>query len=308
MSTEVTGRNRQARGVAFSLYLGVAPWFWFSTRRRSDPFVEHHFRQALGIFLLLFIVTVVFIVVVAALSYTMIHQRVLYDQTHPEPRLMSLTRKLFLCWMVFWIYGAGLAVAGSVRDMPIVAFLARRSLAIGVTAVLLVMVELTAAGVFPVVVHAARLARQDAAPGKAYLIYEDINRFPRWLFTFGFYRISLAAREKWGPDSVVALRMTEEHVRRALREGHFVFIGSHGLARGLLAGKGLITPEDVARMDKNSRLQFVYLTSCDSGTQQKAWEEAFAPAKVVTYDRLTAVVEHISWLWFRGPDVVRGLE
>jgi len=308
MSTEVTDRNWQARAMAFTLYLGVAPWFWFSKHRRSNPLVEHHFRQALGIFLLLFIVTAVFIVVVAALSYTMIHQRILYDQTHPEPRLMSLTRKLFLCWMVFWIFGAGQAVAGSMREMPIVAFLARRSRAIGVTAVLLVMAELSMAGVFPLVVHAARLTRQDAAPGKAYLIYEDINRFPRWLFTFGFYRISLAAREKWGPGSVVALRMTEEHVRRALREGHFVFIGSHGLARGLLVGKGLITPEDIARMDKNSRLQFVYLTSCDSGTQRKAWEEAFAPAKVVTYDRLTAVVEHIAWLWFRGPEVVRSLD
>ena len=60
-------------------------------------------------------------------------------------------------------------------------------------------------------------------------------------------------------------------------------------------------------MPQSDRLEFVYLTGCDSGAQETAWKNAFAPARVVTYNRLTSVFEHIWWLWVRAPRVVRGL-
>jgi hypothetical protein len=51
-----------------------------------------------------------------------------------------------------------------------------------------------------------------------------------------------------------------------------------------------------------SDLQFVYLSECNSGKKAPEWEKVFAPAEVVTFDRLSGAMEHLWWLWFDAPD------
>jgi hypothetical protein len=298
----------QERGLAVLFYLGLAPAFWLSKSRNRTPFLTHHFGQAMAIWFMFFVLLMVFVASVVVVSMLMVHFRGFYDQYNPEKPLMSIVRKLFLCWLVFWVYGVALAAWGSERELPVAGWLARKPRCL--LSALLAFVVLYAAilGTVPLAMHAASLARADTAPGKAYMLYEDIDRFPRWMFTLGFYPIARAATQRWGPGSVVALKLSRDAIRRALQEGHFVFIGSHGRATGLLIEDGYVTPEEVKAMGAGASLQFVYLTGCDSGAQREAWEQAFAPAKVVTYDRLTAVIEHGWWLLFKGPDVIRSLD
>ena len=308
VASEQTQPEWKHRVLALGFYFGLAPFFWRSRLRRDNTFLHHHAEQAVALFFVLLLILLLFAFVIAVLSYTMIYHRGLYDRIHPEGRALSVTRKLFLCWLVFWAYGGGLAVAGSPRHLPLIAFLARRKRLLSTTVLAWAILYGAMAAAIPVTVHAASLARCDDAPAEVYMLYENVGRFPRWLFTLGFYRVSAAARERWGPDSAVVVKLSEDAIRSALRQGRFVFIGSHGMAQGLLLERGFLKPEDIQAMGVNPELEFVYLTSCDSGTQKERWEKAFAPARVITYDRLTAVVEHAWWLWARGPDVVRQLK
>ena len=85
----------------------------------------------------------------------------------------------------------------------------------------------------------------------------------------------------------------------------FIYLGTHGTGRGLMLKEGWFTPKDLEAVAINPDLRFVYMSGCDSGQQRDGWVAAFAPAEVITYDRLSAVLEHAWWLWFRGPDKLR---
>jgi hypothetical protein len=139
------------------------------------------------------------------------------------------------------------------------------------------------------------------------MVYEDNGMFPRWLFALGFYRMALAAREVHGPESPVLVKISRSAIGEAVAHGRLVFIGSHGTRRGLMLKNEWLLPEEFESVEKNPALHLVYLSGCDSGDQRDAWERAFAPATVITYDRLSAVLEHAWWLWFTGPELVRNL-
>jgi hypothetical protein len=159
----------------------------------------------------------------------------------------------------------------------------------------------------PITLHASSLVPKSRESGAVYMVYEDNRIFPRWLFALAFYRMARAAEATYGPESAVLLKISRENVAKALVGGRLVFVGSHGTTRGLMLHDDWLLPEDLAAVPKNEGLKFVYLTGCDSGDQRDAWVDALAPADVVTYDRLSASLEHAWWLWFRGPEKVRTL-
>jgi hypothetical protein len=55
-------------------------------------------------------------------------------------------------------------------------------------------------------------------------------------------------------------------------------------------------------------LRFVYNSTCDGGSKAEEWGRALAPAEVRTFDRLSAVAEHLLWLWSEGPRRVWEME
>lgn len=296
------------RLIASSFYLGTPPLFLFSPVRKRTPFLRHHVGQALALFAVFFGLVGLFLVTLGIVSTLMLEARGFYEAHHPEPLMLSIFRKFFLCWLVFLAFGLGTALAGSESALPLVGRLGRirvvRAVAIWtMSAVLALCLAAT-----PVVLHAASLARAPGdAPPSAYMLYEDVNIVPRWVFELGFYRASRAAGRHWPPPAVKVVRISPESIAEAKARGRFVFIGSHGLAHGLLLESGWLTPEQVAEMPAGGRLEFVYLTGCDSGAQKAAWEKAFTPARVVTYNRLTSVFEHAWWLWTRAPQVIEEL-
>jgi len=159
----------------------------------------------------------------------------------------------------------------------------------------------------PFAVHASLLVPANRESGAVYMVYEDNGIFPRWLFALAFYPMARAAESTYGKDSAVLIKISRATVARALAEGHVVFVGSHGTRKGLMLHNDWLLPKDIAALPKNKSLKFVYLTGCDSGDQREAWTAAFAPADVVTYDRLSASLEHAWWLWFSGPEKVRAM-
>lgn len=327
------------RLVATAFYLGLAPLLRLFRSRRDDPFVQHHAAQALA-------TTFVFLAVLLGsclyglgLSYLLVYRRDLYERLpallgwDAPVRDVLLFAPVFLGWLLTWLGGLLLALFGSRRTLPLIGWLARNPLllrlAFAGNASLLAAAALT----IPLALHASSLTRDDDEPAAAYLLYDDMRVIPRWVMNLGFYRVSLAAQARWGPGSVVVAPLDEHHLRLALRHGRLVVLACHGDA-GEITTPGLrITPPPlaetaattarglcVANVDDDSHLgqwrllaagqdlRFVYNSACNSGSKAGEWEQALAPAEVRTFDRLSAVVEHLLWLWSDGPRLVREME
>ncbi len=290
--------------VAVLVYFGLAPFFTPWLRHRRDSLAAHHARQSDALFLLLYTIILLFAATVAVLSVVMLRNRAVYDAGHYEAWTLSIFRKLLIAWAVFWVYGLGLAVSRSRSDIPWIGGLGR------LRGTVLVRLALAATFLFIFVggalsARASALAPEAAHPAKACLLYEDVDgRYPRWLFALGYYPAIEAAHRRWGGD-VSLRRLTRENLLAATGEAEFLFIGSHGMTQGILLQSGFVTPADVYAAGEHPQLRFVYLAGCDSGAMKKGWEDAFAPARVVTQEGLTPLVQHIAWLWFSAPTAVR---
>jgi len=296
----------QEIGRAAACYLGLLPLVNLVCGRNS-LFLSHHYRQAAILFGVLLGLIAILAGTLLILSYLLVYHRDFYEGTRLEVHSLGIVRKLFLAWAVFWTFGLGMALFGAARPLPLVHRLARRDRAVRAARIGLGAVYLLILALVPIVIHASSLVPKSRESGAVYMVYEDNRIFPRWLFALAFYPMARAAESTYGPGSAVLLKISRENVAKALAGGRVVFVGSHGTTRGLMLHNDWLLPRDLAALTKNDALKFVYLTGCDSGDQRDAWVDALAPADVVTYDRLSASLEHAWWLWFRGPEKVRAV-
>jgi hypothetical protein len=309
---------------------------WRLRLRRDGPFIKHHATQAVGIALLLVIVLVADFGLFAAFSYSLVYQRHFY-QSLPLPtgwappiRDLLLMAILPACWFIAWLSGLLLALCGSYRSLPLVGRFVRRPLLLRLGLAVNLLFLITAALAAAAVTHASSLTRDDGKPAAVYLLYDDMGFVPRWVMNLGFYRMSLAARERWGPDNVIVARLDERDLREALRHGRFVFLAAHGEGGDILTARFQIEPPALADgtasnglffgkydaagnlgrwelLEANEDLRFVYNAACDGGSKADEWNQALAPAEVKTFDRLSATAEHLFWLWTEGPRRIQKL-
>jgi hypothetical protein len=327
------------RLVAAGFYLGLAPLMRLFRVRRNHPFVEHHAAQALAAILVFLAVLAGYVLYGLGLSYLLVYRRDLYERIPPlggwatPLRDTFLFAPVFVAWFLGWVGGLLLALFGSRRALPLIGRLARRPrlcrLAFAGNVLLWAVAVLTAG----LALHASSLTRDDDEPAAVYVLYDDMGFVPRWVISLGFYRVSLAAREQWGPGSVVVAPLDEHHLRLALRHGRFVYLACHGQGGDIVTARLRIAPPllveagptvaqglYVADIDEEGRygpwtwlpagedLRFVYNAACDCGSKAREWEQTLAPAEVRTFGRLSAVVEHLLWLWTDGPRRVREVD
>ncbi len=293
------------RLVAAAYYCGIAPLLAWT--RRGRPYREHHYAQALAVWFGLLAIGLLYAVVSLFLSYVLVYRRDWYEDTWLEPTLLATVRRGFLCWLVFWAFSVFWALRGSWGAVPLLGRLVRRPWAMTASGIGCVLFIATVALTAAATAHAKSLTREGGTPAKAYMLYDDMGFVPHWIFDLGFYPIALQSTAKWGRDSVVVEPLTRKGLAKAFASGTFVFVLSHGTEEGLYTSKLRIRPANAAPRGANEDLQFVYITGCDSGALAREWERTLAPAKVVTFDRLSAWLEHIWWLLFRGAGVVRSM-
>jgi hypothetical protein len=131
--------------------------------------------------------------------------------------------------------------------------------------------------------------------------------------TLGFYPLVHAGIEKYGEDGVAVLPLTEDAFAEATRQGKFIFIASHG---GSVPGSVSLSinphvqylPSDVDLSRVGEDLQFVYFAGCFSGDLQAEWREVLGVDEAILFDRLSTVDEHMMWVWFRSPSVIKHLQ
>lgn len=293
------------RLLAAAEYLGLAA---FTHRQRGaaadNDFVAGHHRHALALMLGFLGVIVLYVVGIAFVTVAIMNNRALYEEYHLESHVLSALRKVFLAWAVFWCFALVTAMLGREAYLPGLWRIVHRPRLMRGTARVWLGLFILLGVTFCFAAYATTKVRQDDAPAKVHLLYENAGRFPRWLFAIGFYPMANAAERRFGPGQVILQRVTRESLHRSLHEASFVFLGTHGMHQGILVPDGFFKVSDVTPGEVNQDLKFVYMAGCDQGA---GWETAFAPAKVISYNRLTSVAEHVWWMWFDGPRAVREL-
>src|SRR5262249_19520219 len=156
-----------------------------------------------------------------------------------------------------------------------------------------------------------------------YVLYDDMGLIPRWVINVGFCRLSRAAQDRWGPQSVILGPLDEPHLRGALQHGRVVFLACHGAEGRIVGSDWWVDPAAAVAssgdgqpvrgvymrttrggqrtttwIEPGTNLRLVYNTACDGGRLADAWSNSLAPAEVKTFDRLSLVVEHLSWALF----------
>lgn len=292
------------RLLAVTFYFGLAPWLWRFCLRGEKRFLKHHFSQALVVTAIFFLILILFIVVEAVGVYEMIR--------HPDfaesgglDSVSATQGILFLLlgsvWLLAWIGGIVLAAMGSTRALPVVGRLAGRKAFIGVSFVVCSPAYLVLLVLGGVTLHATSLTDRQVRPAPVYMLYDDLGYVPGWVFDLGFYRVSRAAKARWGRGSVVVAPVSEASLETAFESGRFVFVATHGLYGNIITEDLEYGPEDAGEVAIGGNLQFVYIAACYGGEQVRKWQAALEPAKVVAFDRESYVVEHIRYLWSEAP-------
>ena len=156
-------------------------------------------------------------------------------------------------------------------------------------------------------IYANKVARlPDGKPAALYIVYDD-RYAPRWAMVLASAPTICAAKAHWGPGSTIVAPITAESFAESLASGRFVYVAVHGVNGPLMYHGGEFTPRDVARtMPIGKSLQYVYLSACHSGDLAADWESVLAPAKVVTFPRVSLYLEHGVFLWHTAPDLLPG--
>lgn len=290
-----------SRGLAVAFYLGLAP-FWSAARiRRRSVYLQHHHRQALTFVCALVIYLAVVVLSNLIFAFMLISGRQEYASFEVTSVMNMAGLLIVIGLLVVWCIGVRHAWRGSLACVPVIGRLARYRQLLGCGRACSLALLLTLVPIAAMAGHASRITRADGGPARAYMLYDDEGYLPRWLFALGFYRIALVATERWGEGSVTVAPLSVQSLASAMRNGDFLVVASHGDYGDVYLPEGAWDPSGIQLAVSNPRLRFVYLCACNAGTRASEWESVFAPARVVTFDRVSSTVEHIYWLWVTGP-------
>jgi len=310
----------RTRVLSIACYLGFAPEIeLFASKSKDNPILQHHTQQALGLFTFL-LFSFVFYVIILTMEVIVGFRLELY---FPHIVLNPIIENMvfvadfilaipFIVWGVLWMIGITRANRGSTLPIFLIARLAANKTSRVISLVWMFVLQfLLIAAVF-ILLRGNQLAHRDQGPASVYMLYETMDNVPRWVFAAGFYPISEVATARWGDGSVVVAPLTRENINEAIRNGRLVFLASHG---GYKPGTVALSydenyaPDDIQQgSSAGPNLQFFYIAGCDVGAMETEWKQFLAPAKVITFNRLSWEGEHIFWLWLNGPIIVSELK
>jgi hypothetical protein len=294
----------RARVRAVIGYLAPAPLKFLAGRGSPCRFVRQHGRRAIGLSFLM--VGYVAWCVLLFVVNTLLH--LANEPVAAAWRLNDLLALLvavpLLIWLVAWLTTVSIAATGGTGSLQLLRLgrlaWVRRVGVVGGGGLWLVLALLIALG--SSAAHSARPLGGRPAP--VYILY-DASQAPRWVVQLVCSPTILAARQRWGPRSTIVAPLTPHSLRTALATGQLVYVAAHGTHGPLIYPGGELTPQDVAdAMPVGRDLQLVYLSACHSGDMAEAWQASLAPARVITFPRFSAHVEHAWFLWVRAPDLI----
>ena|ERR1039458_9210326 len=229
MFLTITSPSLSDRLLSLAGYFGAAPLTRFWRSRSSDPFLQHHFAQAMAAFFVLLLWFFVSLFVDLAKFCILIRFPDLDRRL--DPWELDLTCALLLvlgALVVLWIALLGLALGGSSRQIPLLKQLTRRSWVICLSSIANSFALALIPAIAVLACHATSLTRTSREDAAVYFLYDDGIPVPRWGYALGLYRVSLQAQRNWGKGCTVLDRLNQETLRTALAHGKVVFLATHG--------------------------------------------------------------------------------
>ncbi len=280
------------RLLAALCYVGFGPLLAPWRRVRTRPFVQHHLAQGLAVGMLAVLLALALLAAAVGWAWFIVnHREIVRSVGDADGWAVAVA---FLVWAAFMLGGLVLALCGSSRRLPLLHQLTagsrRRCVAI--------LVNLGAYGLLVLVVgmtcHAAAICRSDDGPAPVYVLYDDMDFFPRWVFQLGAYPIALTADARWGPGSTVVLPLRRPTLDRALEHARVLVLLCHGRDGAVVSGRLCVaapTPQagapgvprllgalpipthgqDWEPLAVGDRLQLAYITACDGGRNAAGW-------------------------------------
>lgn len=295
------------RFAATAAYMLPAPLKKLAVRSAGD-FAWFHYRQALALSLILGCVILAAGPALVVQAILVVWWETGVSRFRLGAALDSLFRAAGVAWALLWIAGVLRAIAGSTKPLPLTSRLQSSKAALRIAIALSAALWLLFGGAVFATAHSLRLARRDPEkPASVYILYDGaVAR--RWVFALGSYPLVLTAESRWGPGSTVIAPLTKKSLKAATANGRLVYLGTHGEEGGLIVGGRLLGPGELRKwVSSGEKLQFFYIAACHGGDAAPAWAEMFSPAKVVTFARNSAVLEHAAWFWLRAPRIAAGL-
>ncbi|SKC81923.1 hypothetical protein [Maledivibacter halophilus] len=292
-----------------SFYLGFIPFYWlYNIIRHRDYRRGYHYLQAIALNLFFFYSFIVFVICFIIHNLIMYYNCSLTSVIPLELSFYILGILVFICFII-WLEGIIAAIIGYMPKIPLYLCIISKTTRINYSIYLIIIRHILVILMIILIIHSASITQSKAEEAEIFMLYDDMGYIPREVFTFGFYRESLVAINRWGENSVAIVPLNKNTLNYALSNGRFVYIASHG-ANGyiVLHGGDLFWPYDLEGTHISSTLQYVYLSGCDTGLLHDEWESALMPAYVKTFDRLSATIEHIYWLIVEGPKVINSLK
>jgi len=297
------------RSLIVSNYFGLAPWVWWHNRANPEKqAIVQHSQQALALSGLLLGCLVVFGLCFGLQQIILFASRDLFELLPLEITFYILGILLFL-WLILWLWGLSSALRQRWSQVPLTAWIISKTGWLWLAALWTLFLQVSVIAALAITLHATLIMQAAKPQAEVYLLYDDMGYIPEEVFASGFYRVALAAQEKWGVGSVTLRPLTAASLQQALQTGRFVYVASHGAeGRIFLDQQTSLGPEDIKLELIGAALQYVYLSGCDTGYLADDWQRVLAPAEVKTFDRLSATSEHIIWLLLEGPRIISGLQ
>ena len=245
-----------------------------------------------------------------------------------------------------WLTLLGLALAGSTWPIPGLRALSDRAWVVRGTFCANAVAWLLLPCLLVFGLYAVSLTQRSREGAAVYFLYDEGIPVPRWFYAMGLSRIARQAEHNWGRCCTVLDRLTQQTLQTALASGRVVILATHGAdgyAGTYYTPETLIVgPASLGATDERGRSRFlqtsilpynweswnrlhegkwdrwenvpvgsqvelVYLFACQGGKRAPEWREHLAPARVISYNRLSAVWDHAWWFAFSGPSQVEGL-
>lgn len=291
--------------IVFS-YLGFGPLLLIFSKEENEQF---SIRQSIVLWGLLGIIALLMIIVGVAYSLIVVKYPDLYQKYELEAWFISISRKILLGWLIFWLFGFTWSLLRLNRALPLVS-----RIIVGRVSFAFMYFSNCAMLIFIVLIFCiwfwsyTLLRAPSAGPTtqvKVYILYDDLDYLPRWIFEIGFFPIIRTSVSTYGKGSVVLSVINKKNLSEALKYATILLFATHGTEDGILSRDGVIKPSDIKNMERSNGLRYIYLSGCKGGVQKELWKEAFSPAEVIAYSRMTATFEHILWFWFKAPRLIR---
>ncbi len=289
--------NWTKRFFATSLYLGFAPIAWMLRIHKKSAFYAHHTKHALALDLLSFLCCIVIVALEILDTIIGIYNFELYKWIPIE--LFQLI--LFGLLLVLFLRSLWFALKGRKKDIVFLSKIARHKLApcLAVLCWLCVIVFLMALPLL--VIHSRELVQNDAEHAEVFMLYDDMQVYPRWFFTLGFYPVSLKANAISGPRSTFVGKLTQDSLEYAFAHGEFIVLATHGSPGKIYAGGEIFRADEAKEASSGHIPDFLYLAGCSIAHQDDSWKRAFPTSKLIVYERTSWVIEHVAWLYLKGP-------